>query len=68
MKDDPDFGKYPGLPRTFAIGLALAGMVGGLYLLAASYHMPGDGSLAYQKVSNITTALFRTNPPQPSGS
>ena len=38
--NDSDFGAFPGVPRTMAMGLALAMMMGGLYLLSASYHAP----------------------------
>lgn len=68
MEDDSDFGRFPGLPRTLALGVVLAGLIGGLYLFAASYHAPGGGSLAYRNGDSVTTALLRSNPPQRSGS
>ena len=60
--EDPDIGEFPGMSRTMAMGLALAMMVGGLYLFSASYHAPRQ-QIASDLSTNVATLFPLTVAP-----
>jgi hypothetical protein len=61
---ESDLGTFPGIPRTVAMGLALAGAVGSLYFFAATYQAGKVPFVYNSSVPTATAGLVEIVPPR----